>query len=220
MLCGQIPALEIVQAFNDPLLFLEKRDELDFDLCITDIEMPGIDGLSLARALKGKLVIFVTAYKEHAADAFEIDAIDYLTKPIKLDRLEKAVQKCLTVFEKQTAAPQFLRVNTDKGKSFLYFSNVSMISTAEQDSRDKKVMLSDGKQMLLKNMTFDFLLDSLPADQFCRVNKKDIVALSAVNHYTHSEVILKTATPDISVSLTETYRKEFLQKVASAGLIT
>ncbi|HMK07155.1 MAG TPA: response regulator, partial [Flavobacterium sp.] len=93
MLCGQIPELEIIKAFNDPEKLLAAIPMLDFDLLISDIEMPGIDGLSLANSLKGKLIIFATAYKDYAADAFDMDAVDYITKPIKLERLQKAVLK-------------------------------------------------------------------------------------------------------------------------------
>ncbi|RYG45614.1 MAG: response regulator transcription factor [Chitinophagaceae bacterium] len=220
MLCGQIPALEVVQAFNDPIIFLAQKDVLDFDLCITDIEMPGIDGLTLARAHQGKQVIFVTAYKEYAADAFEIEALDYLTKPIKIDRLEKAVQKCLSVLANSRNDVAFVQVNTDKGRSFLYFSNVAIISASKQDSRDKKVTMRDGTSVLIKNMTFGQLLDLLPENDFCRINKKEIISVSAIKHYAHNEVVILVDNSSIRVAISETYRREFLTKARLAGLIT
>ena len=68
-----------------------------FDVALLDIHMPGIDGLQLAEALRGlphpPLVVFVTAYAQHAVQAFEIEAVDYLTKPVRLQRLETALQK-------------------------------------------------------------------------------------------------------------------------------
>lgn len=93
MLCEQIPELEIVKTFNNPEKLLSDIPDLDFDLLISDIEMPGMDGLHLAEILENKLVIFCTAYKDYAADAFNIDAVDYITKPVKLERLQKAVSK-------------------------------------------------------------------------------------------------------------------------------
>ena len=72
MQCAQIPILEIVKAFNNPKKLLAELLELDFDLCITDIEMPGIDGLTLASLLQNKVVIFTTAFKDYAAEAFDI----------------------------------------------------------------------------------------------------------------------------------------------------
>lgn len=98
MLCEQIPELEIVKAFNDPQKLLDEVPNLDFDLCISDIEMPGIDGLTLANLLQNKLVIFTTAYKNYASEAFDIDAVDYVTKPVTKERLERAVAKALERF--------------------------------------------------------------------------------------------------------------------------
>ena len=85
MLCEQIPEVEIVKTFNNPEKLLAEIPDLEFDLLISDIEMPGIDGLHLAEIIQNKLVIFCTAYKDYAADAFNIDAVDYITKPVKLD---------------------------------------------------------------------------------------------------------------------------------------
>ena len=121
MLCEQIPEVEIVKTFNDPEKLLTEIPNLDFDLLISDIEMPGIDGLYLASLLKDKMVVFCTAYKEYAADAFTIDAVDYITKPVKLERLQKAISKALERFDNITKIAKFIHLNTDKGKSLLYF---------------------------------------------------------------------------------------------------
>lgn len=68
-----------------------------FDVALLDIHMPGADGLQLAAALQGvpqpPLVVFVTAHAEHAVQAFELEAVDYLTKPVRLERLQAALQK-------------------------------------------------------------------------------------------------------------------------------
>jgi two-component system response regulator AlgR len=71
----------------------------NFDVALLDIHMPGADGLTLARTLRelpnAPAVIFVTAHAEHAVDAFELEAVDYLTKPVRLERLQAALQKAL-----------------------------------------------------------------------------------------------------------------------------
>src|SRR5690606_6558733 len=67
MLCEQIPQLEVVKAFNHPQSFLEELPALEFDLCILDVQMPGMNGLQVANLLQGKPVIFATAYKDYAA---------------------------------------------------------------------------------------------------------------------------------------------------------
>lgn len=216
MLCEQLPDLEIIKAFNDPKKLVEEVPKLDFDLCISDIEMPGMDGLTLAKMLENKLVIFTTAYKEYAADAFDIDAVDYITKPVTKERLEKAVAKALERFQKRDVSKKFMHLNTDKGKSLLYFEQILYLKTANGDSRDKEVFLTDGSVLILKNINFDSLLQQFPKADFCRVNKKEIIALSAVQFFNHNEITLsiqeKHGKPIVLV-LSETYKNDFMAKV-------
>ena len=95
MLCEQLPELEVVRSFNSPKKLLEELPSLEFDLCILDIEMPEMNGLQVANLLGNKPVIFTTAYKEYAADAFDVNAIDYITKPVKKERLQQAITKAI-----------------------------------------------------------------------------------------------------------------------------
>lgn len=216
MLCEQIPELEIIKAFNDPQKLLDEVPKLDFDLCISDIEMPGIDGLTLAHLLQNKLVIFTTAYKNYAAEAFDINAVDYITKPVTKERLERAVAKALERFQKLDVSKKFIHLNTDKGKSLLYFDQIQYIKTASIDSRDKEVYLTDGSVLILKNINFGSLLNQLPKAEFCRVNKKEIIAISAVQFFNHNEITLTLqevkGKPTVLV-LSETYKNDFLAKV-------
>lgn len=216
MLCEQIPEVEIVKTFNNPEKLLAEIPNLDFDLLISDIEMPGMDGLHLAEMLNNKLVIFCTAYKEYAADAFNIDAVDYITKPVKLDRLQKAISKAFERFNKPTSAKKFIQLNTDKGKTLLYFNEIQYIKTAESDSRDKTVLLTDGSYLNLKNIKFDTLLKELPEADFCRINKKEIVAVKAIKFFNHNEIVLhhlEKNDKSNALILSETYRSDFLKKV-------
>lgn len=216
MLCEQIPELEIVKTFNNPEKLLADIPDLEFDLLISDIEMPGIDGLHLAEMLQHKMVIFCTAYKNYAADAFNIDAIDYITKPVRLERLQKAISKAVDRFDKPDAAKKFIQLNTDKGKTLLYFNQIQYIKTAISDSRDKTVLLTDGSFLNLKNVKFDTLLNELPEQDFCRINKKEIIAVKAIKFFNHNEIVLhhlEENNKNTTLILSETYRSEFLKKV-------
>lgn len=216
MLCGQIPELEIVKTFNDPERLMREIPTLDFDLCITDIEMPGIDGLNLAGMLKDKMVIFITAYKHYAVDAFDIDAVDYITKPVKKERLEKAISKALERLDRKSEPKNSIQINTDKGKTILYFDTIVYIKTAAIDSRDKEVLLEDGSLLVLKNINFNALLEELPDVDFCRINKKEVIALKRVHFFSHNEITLSERDVNgkkITLVLSETYRSDFLLKV-------
>lgn len=211
VLCEQIPGLEVVRAFNDPLKLVQDSKDLSFDFCILDIEMPQLSGLEVAAALQGKPVIFTTAYKEYAAEAFDLNAVDYVRKPIEKARLEQAVKK---VAERITKSREgFMQVNTNKGKSLLYFDQLSYITTSETDKRDKKVVLDNGEEIIVKNLSFDELLALLPEQVFCRTGKKEIIALKAVKHYTHSQVTLQLKAGELRVPLGDNFKKEFLAKM-------
>ena len=99
LLCEELPDVEVVKAFNDPEKFLESISTLDFNVCILDIQMPKHSGLEVAQHLKDKLIIFTTAYKEFAAEAFDLNAVDYIRKPLQKDRFEKAILKAKEILK-------------------------------------------------------------------------------------------------------------------------
>ncbi len=88
---------------------MEQLRRTPCDLALLDIHMPGVDGMALGRALSAlpspPAVVFVTAHAEYAVQAFELEAIDYLTKPVRLERLQAALQKCARALAAQRAAP-------------------------------------------------------------------------------------------------------------------
>jgi DNA-binding LytR/AlgR family response regulator len=216
MLCEQIKELEVIRAFNNPTVFLKEINTLEFDLCILDIKMPEISGLQIANLLKGKPVIFTTAYKEFAAEAFDLDAIDYVRKPVKKERLQQAVQKAIQRIENKNLHKNFVQLNTDKGKTLIFFDQLAYITTSEKDSRDKWAWMQNNTSILLKNISLEKLLELLPPDKFCRVNKKEIIALSAVRFFSHNEITTSITLPDgkpLILILGEKYGKDFLRIV-------
>lgn len=217
MLCEQIPGVEIIRAYNSPERFLAESSTVEFDLCILDVDMPGINGIQVANLLKGKAVVFATAYKEFAAEAFDLDAIDYIRKPIQKDRLEKAIQKVRKRMDAPPNSKSFMLVNTEKGKTLIHFSQLGYVTTAETDSRDKTVYLKDGNSLTLKNISFEKLLEMLPRDAFCRVNKREIMALDIVTVFTFDEITtnLVVGGKPLVFTLSETFRNGFLQQVKS-----
>ncbi len=218
MLCGQIEQLDVVKAFDNPMNFLEELPNLEYDLCILDIEMPGINGLQLAGLMKGKPVIFATAHSDYAAEAFDLNAVDFIRKPIKLDRLEQAVKKAgmwITQTPAAANSKKHLQVNSDKGKALLFYDTIQYIRTSEMDSRDKWVLLSDGESVLIKNMSFEKLLENLPKAEFCRINKQEVIHLRTVQFFSHDELTtsIRLEGRNLKLTLSETYRNEFLNRV-------
>ena len=218
MLCEQIPNLEVVKAFDSPTHFLHEVPKLEFDFCILDIEMPEFNGLQIANLLNGKPIVFATAYKEYAAEAFDLNVLDYIRKPIKIDRLKQAIDKVKNHFRNPIVQNNktFTQLNTNKGKAILFFDKIAYIKTSENDSRDKVAILFEGEEFVLKNITFNKLAELLPVVDFCRVNKKEILSIKAVQIFSFDEITTNLITDqgkNIKLTLSDNYRKEFIQKV-------
>lgn len=120
--CSTLPDLQISEA-ADALQAMRILEQQPIDLIFLDIHMPGASGLSLAREIRHlpqvPQIIFVTAHAEHALQAFDLDAIDYLTKPISSARLQKALEKVSRVQqarEQMAQAPEKTLIIHDRGR--------------------------------------------------------------------------------------------------------
>ncbi|MES2680949.1 MAG: response regulator [Bacteroidota bacterium] len=209
LLCEEIPGVEVVKAFNDPLKFINTMHELDFNTCILDIQMPGLTGLEVAGHLKDKLVIFTTAYKEFAADAFDLNAVDYIRKPLQKERFGTAISRAFLALEnKLLPVPAQVLWSTDQGKTMINTDDIFYISSSEIDSRDKIVFVRDGRRFTVKNTNFGQIMATLPQQKFCRINKKEIIALDTVQNFSANQI---TSSVEGRVfSLSDIYRELFL----------
>ena len=218
MLCEQIPDLEVVKAFNSPLKFLAELPKLDYDLCILDIEMPEMNGLQVANLLNGHPVIFTTAYKDYAVEAFDLNAVDYICKPLSIERLDKAVKKALTQINKAKETREFFQLNTDKGKAIIFFNQILYVYSSDVDSRDKIILLSDGTILTAKNYTFNEILKELPNMDFCQVNKREVISIKTVAYFTNEEITAKinlNTGKQLIIHLSDSYKNEFLKKIST-----
>jgi len=218
MLCEQIPELEVVKAFNSPLKFFAELPKLDFDLCILDIEMPEMNGLQVANLLNGCPIIFTTAYKEYATEAFDLNAVDYVRKPLTKDRLEKAVKKALILIDNAKEKREFFQLNTDKGKAIIFFNQIQYLYSSDVDSRDKIILLHDGTTLTAKNYTFNAILKELPYMDFCQINKREAISIKAIVFFTNEEITTRLLLPSgkqLIVHLSDSYKNEFMKKIGT-----
>lgn len=218
MLCEQLPDVEVVQAFDDPLIFLKEAGSLEFDFCLIDIEMPEITGLQVANLMQNKPIVFVTAYKEYATEAFDLNAIDYIKKPIKLERLQQAVSKVKRFIDGGSTKEKktFIQLNTDKGKAILFFDKIAYIRSSDVDSRDKILWLFNREQFVLKNITFNKLLQMLPKNHFCRANRKEIISIHAIQVFSHDQITTSLTNSNgevLKISLNDNYRNDFFATI-------
>ena len=162
-----------------------------FDAVLLDIHMPGADGLALAQALRmmpqPPAIVFVTAYAEHALAAFELDAVDYLTKPVRLERLQTALQKVDRLVQARAAAraPEVLLIQ-DRGRT----ERVPLAEVLYFKAELKYVTVRTASRSYILDASLSELEDR-HAMQFLRVHRNALVARRAVRalekHYDPEE---------------------------------
>ncbi len=215
LLCEEMEDVEVIKAYNDPRLFLHEIGDIDCNVCILDIEMPGISGLQVAERISGsKKIIFTTAYKEYAAEAFDLNVLDYVRKPIKKERLLQAFEKAKDVLG-NPGPNDFIEWNTNIGRTVLFTDRIAYIRTSEIDSRDKEALLTDGSTIVLKNLNFKSLLEMLPSKNFAQVNKKEIIALPFVKVFSTQELITTLPADNegfLKLQIGDAYRSALMEK--------
>ena len=184
------PDLEIVAKCLDGINAFQVLQQKPIDLVFLDIKMPGLTGTALIKSLKDPpKVIFTTAYTEYAVDGFELNAVDYLVKPISFDRFLKAMDKVLKHFggnrpmivsEKKSVigADKFIYLKVDRK---MVKVNVNEICWIESIKDYVKVVLPD--KTLISKQKISLLEELLPEDQFCRIHRSFIIATQKVESY-------------------------------------
>lgn len=198
------PEVEVVATCNDGIQVFHTLQQKQVDLMFLDVKMPGINGIELLKSLKNPpKVIFTTAFSEYAVDGFELDAVDYLLKPIPFNRFLKAMDKTLATLgaRKQTLLVPEITTSSEVNK-FLYLKvdrktvkvNVKDIYWIESIKDYVKVILMD--KVLISKQKISVLEELLPEDQFCRIHKSFIIATTKVeSYYTYSVEILGKELP-------------------------
>ncbi len=165
---------------------LELMENLRYDIVFLDIRMPGLSGTELVRKISEKkikpYIVFVTAYSEHAVEAFEIEADDYLVKPVSQERLEKAVLRAINKLEKKEKEEI---VDMKKlGKIFVDKQGSKIPIDIEEicyfEALDDYSKLHTRNSTYLTNYTLKVLEEKLKNHGFMRVHRKYLVNLKAV----------------------------------------
>lgn len=178
---ARIPNLELLQTFDDAVSGAEYLRQAAVDLLFLDINMPDISGLDLARSLQaGPMIIFTTAYRKFAVEGFELDAIDYLLKPISFDRFSKAVNKAIEYHEYKSRPvadeADHLFVYSEYRMLKIKLADIEYIESLEDYIR---IHLSSEKPVLTL-MTLKGVLEKLPSSRFSRIHRSYAVATGKV----------------------------------------
>ena len=219
-LINEISDIEICGLFSNAPSALKFLEVNTVDLLFLDIEMPMVTGLEFAAKLpKDSLVIFTTAYPKYAVESYELDAIDYLLKPIEIVRLQKAITKAETYkkllsdeTEKNTIesnSGDFLIIKSDRRFFRINFSDIKYI----EGLKDYVVIYTEN-QKLITAMNLKTIHQKVPQQIFMRVSKSYVININFIDSFDHHSIYLG----ENEVPLGGVYKKEFFRIYSGGSL--
>lgn len=182
--------MEVVGKCNNAIQAFQLLQQKPVDLMFLDIQMPGMKGTELLKSLKNPpKVIFTTAYSEYALEGFELDAVDYLLKPIPFDRFLRAVDKIYQLGDNKLRPLIAYEAPVSDRETFIYIKadrrtvkvNINDILWIESLRDNVKVVAKD--EVYITRQKISLLEEMLPEQQFVRIHRSFIVALSKIKSF-------------------------------------
>ncbi len=185
------PDLQLIASFTDSISAINAIKELKPDLVFLDIQMPNMDGMELAHGLpEGTRLIFTTAFKEYAYESYEVNAIDFLLKPIRYNKFLTAVEKAQKLMYPQQQAPAshpntlFIRVDGEWRN--LPIDKVMYVS----GMKDYVLFYLDGESKpLITHLTMKAVEQMLPKEQFLRIHRSYIVSVDRIHKIDRNDCV-------------------------------
>lgn len=207
---SKIPNIEIVASCNNAIEAFSVLRTHKIDLVFLDINMPEISGISFAKSInKDVKIIFTTAYRDFAVEGFELQAVDYLLKPISFERLLKAVNTYFDIYtdtkqdkNKALDTNDFMFVRADRRMIKIDFEAIIFI---ESYSDYIKIHLPD--QTIVTRETISSIEAKLPSEKFLRIHRSYIIALKHISSFTNEEITIN----NIALTISRSYKKDVLQ---------
>ena len=179
-----------LKCFTSPVAGMECIADTRPDLVLLDIEMNSHNGLELARELPaGTCLIFTTAFSQYALEGFNVDAVDFLHKPIFYPRFERAMEKAKVWIERTPSPVPRRRTITLKVEHKTVVIDIDDITHIEAMDNYVKIFRS-GKPMILSQITMKEMEAQLPDEAFVRVHRSFIVAFAAIEKFSNRQIFL------------------------------
>ena len=187
------PELQLLASFTDSITAINAVKEQKPNLLFLDIQMPNIDGMELAHSLPEETrVVFTTAFKEYAFESYEVNALDFLLKPIRYNKFLGSIEKARKVFDIQQTAVQpkqqpntvFVRVDGE-------WRNIVIDQITYVSGMKDYVMfyLDDEKKPLISHLTMKAVEEMLPSDKFLRIHRSYIIAVDKIKKVDRNDCV-------------------------------
>ncbi|QHT69431.1 response regulator transcription factor [Rhodocytophaga rosea] len=192
-----VPMLELVAQCQNAIAAFEVLQTQPVDLMFLDIKMPKLLGTDFLKTLRNPpKVIFTTAYREYALEGFDLDAVDYLLKPISLERFIKAIAKVYKLENHEPLPAQPKEIYHPAHEAFLYFRiDRKMVKVLLHDIlyveslKDYVKIVTKSKQLVAKQ-TITSLEEMLPGEKFLRIHRSFIIAADKIESYTPHQLTI------------------------------
>ena len=208
--CSKHAAIQLEKTFTKPSAALAYLQKFPVDLVFLDIQMPSVTGLALSKILPENVrIIFTTAFSEHALDAYELNAIDYLLKPFEESRFSKAVDKAVDFFrlknKNENLADNFLFIRADYKLIKIPLAEILYI----EGLGDYLKVLYGDKKLVVARMTMKNILAKLTPNEFLRVHRSFIVPFSKIENVRNKTIYIKEQEIPIGTSYENDFFKKF-----------
>jgi len=191
----QVPYLELAGKCSNALEALKFLQQHSVDLIFLDIQMPGLTGLQFIQSLTQKpMIILVTAYESFALEGFNLDVVDYLVKPVALDRFIKACNKAFELYNlkakrgsSEEIIPDYFFVNVEYSMVKIEFADIKWIEGLKDYIR---IVLKSTSKPVITRMSMKSLEEQLPSSKFIRVHKSYIISIAAITSVRKNSVFI------------------------------
>ena len=213
---SKIPFLELTSSCSNAIEASAILKKLKIDLIFTDIEMPDFSGIEFVKSLDEKpLFIFTTAYSHYAVEGFNLNAVDYLVKPIPFHRFLTAVNRAREIYllkkEGTNAIPvvvesaNFMFVKSEYDNIKINFDDIKYI----EGLKDYIKIFSTSHKPILTLSSFKKIEEKLPANSFIRVHRSYIVSLKYIHSVQRNRILID----QIRVPIGLNYKDEFIKRI-------
>lgn len=203
---SKLPFLKLVASCSNPIEAMKVLQHEAVDLIFLDIQMPGLTGLQFIKTITAKpMFILITAYEKYAIEGYELDVVDYLVKPVSLERFIKACNKALELYQLKTKkehgaeAPSYFFINADYSMVKVVFNDIMWIEGLKDYL---KIHLKSSSKSLVARITMKSIEEQLPASMFVRIQKSFIVSKEYITSVRKNSVFIN----DIEIPVGDNYK--------------